>query len=70
MCEKPVEDNRVCCKIFGLGAEMVEVNVKYEWTTPEACRTPRGVEGGGMEIVDDKYCEGIVDRIMDILGGG
>lgn len=47
----------VCCKVYGLGNRMKQVNIRYGWTEENECVTPQGFVGGGREIVDDKYCE-------------
>ncbi|MCK5043641.1 PepSY domain-containing protein [Candidatus Pacearchaeota archaeon] len=48
---------RVCCKVYGLGSRMKQVNIRYGWTTENNCVTPEEFAGGGREIVEDKYCE-------------
>ena len=53
-CEEHIE---VCCKIYGLGIEMEEVNVHYEFMEASECSVPEGFDGGGRDIVENKYCE-------------
>jgi len=48
---------KVCCKVYGLGNRMKQVNVRYGWTNEDECVTPEGFVGGGREIVDNNYCE-------------
>lgn len=51
-------ENIVCCKTFGYGTGMIVTNVKYGWKQQSECRLPENFVGGGMEIVEDKYCIG------------
>jgi hypothetical protein len=51
------ESKRVCCKIYGLGAEMVEVNVRYEFILEERCSVPEDFVGGNREIVENSLCK-------------
>jgi len=48
--------NHICCKVYGLGVGMKEVNINYEWRLPEDCVVPEGMTGGGRDIVADRYC--------------
>jgi len=47
----------VCCKVYGLGSRMKQVNIRYGWAEENEGVTPQGFVGGGREIVDDEYCE-------------
>ena len=59
---------RVCCKIYGYGAEMQEVNVKYKITEKRECRIPEGFVGENKEIVNNSYCiEQIKENRQDFL---
>lgn len=59
MVEEHEEKDMVCCKIYGLGAGMEEVNVTYVLAVPEACTVPEGFVGGGREVVEDSYCPAV-----------
>ena len=50
-------NERVCCKVYGLGSRMRQINIRYGWIEENECVTPEGFVGGGREIVDDDYCE-------------
>lgn len=52
-----IPSDQICCKIFGYGTEMKEVNVHYEKTARDQCKVPIGMTGGGRTIVDDSFCE-------------
>jgi hypothetical protein len=53
-------EDSVCCKIYGYGATMAEVNVRYKIMEREDCSVPENFVGGNREIVDDSYCRGII----------
>lgn len=57
-CPKPynISENKVCCKVYGYGAQMVEVNVRYKITDKKECTIPEGFVGGNREIVNKSYC--------------
>ena len=55
--ENETEGEKVCCKIYGLGTNMVKVNIRYGWIEESECVVPEGLLGGGREIVDDAYCK-------------
>jgi hypothetical protein len=61
ICELPDDPNpeieRVCCKIYGYGAEMREVNIKYEFIPKERCSIPEDFVGGNREIVEKEMCK-------------
>jgi len=46
----------VCCKSYGLGANMNQVNIQYEMLPANECEVPEGFVGGGKDIVKDSYC--------------
>jgi len=48
---------KVCCKVYGLGSQMKQVNIRYGWIEEDECVTPEEFVGGGREIVNDDYCE-------------
>ncbi len=48
---------RICCKIYGYGAQMREVNIHYEFTQEERCSVPENFVGGNREIVNNSYCK-------------
>ena len=50
-------EEKVCCKIYGLGVMMKQVNIHYRLVEKSECEIPEGFVGGGREIVDDEYCE-------------
>ena len=45
----------ICCKVYGLGVGMKPTNIHYEWRLPENCDASQ-IDGGGRDIVADKYC--------------
>jgi hypothetical protein len=47
---------KVCCKIYGYGAMMAEVNVHYQLMKKEDCAVPENFVGGNREIVNLSYC--------------
>jgi len=47
---------RVCCKVYGYGTEMQEVNVRYKITEKKECAIPEDFVGGNKEIVNNSYC--------------
>jgi len=51
------EEIGVCCKIYGLGSRMKQVNVKYQKMFENECQTPTGFVGGGKEVVSESFCE-------------
>ncbi len=54
----------VCCKVYGYGSEMQEVNVKYVFIKEERCSVPENFVGGNREIVDNSFCrEQVRNRI-------
>jgi len=54
--EYNISKERVCCKVYGYGAQMAEVNVHYKITEKRECRIPEGFVGGNREIVNNSYC--------------
>jgi len=60
-------NEKVCCKVYGLGSRMKQVNIRYGWIEENECVTPEEFVGGGREIVDDDYCEkqGLGVRILN-----
>jgi len=55
--EKEDETTRVCCQIYGLGANMTKVDIKYKWMQAEDCVVPEEWVGGRREIVNTTMCE-------------
>ena len=51
-----MKDERVCCKIYGYGTEMEEVNVEYKIMKNEDCSVPEDFVGGNREIVRPALC--------------
>lgn len=51
-----ISENKVCCKVYGYGAQMTEVNVRYRITEKKECNLPEGFVGGNREIVNNSYC--------------
>jgi len=58
-------EEQICCKIYGLGNMMEEVNIYYERTSKENCKIPEEFVGGGREIVDDEFCENMIRKITE-----
>ena len=52
-----IGEDLVCCKIYGLGAYMEEVNIRYELIEESECSVPGGFVGGDRKIVDNSYCK-------------
>ena len=57
MVEDDDENGLVCCKTYGLGAEMEEVNVEYSWMPESVCVVPENFVGGGKEKVKPENCD-------------
>jgi hypothetical protein len=58
----------ICCKIYGYGTGMEEVNVKYIITDKKECTIPENFVGGSREIVNNSYCiEQIKERRQEII---
>lgn len=51
------EEETICCKMFGYGAYMEEVNVEYELMKQSECAVSEEFVGGGREIVENKFCK-------------
>jgi hypothetical protein len=54
--EYNISKEKVCCKVYGYGSNMTEVNVHYKITEKRECTVPDNFVGGDREIVDDSYC--------------
>ncbi len=59
----------VCCKIFGYGTEMKEVNVHYEWVPGAECVVPAAFVGGSREVVEDEYCADVMPANQETAAG-
>jgi hypothetical protein len=51
-----ISREKVCCKVYGYGAEMNETNVRYKITDKKECAIPENFVGGNREIVNKSYC--------------
>jgi hypothetical protein len=51
-----ISREKVCCKVYGYGAEMNETNVRYKITDKKECTIPENFVGGNREIVNKSYC--------------
>lgn len=51
------DPQEVCCRSFGIGADLLECCESYDWEKEEDCSLPDNNDGGGKEVVDDIYCE-------------
>ncbi|MCX6749992.1 MAG: hypothetical protein NTZ83_00885 [Candidatus Pacearchaeota archaeon] len=51
-----ISREKVCCKVYGYGAEMNETNVRYKITDKRECIIPENFVGGNREIVNNSYC--------------
>lgn len=49
--------NIVCCKIYGFGVGMEEVNIRYTYLPDIKCKVEKGFTGGGRQIVNNSFCE-------------
>jgi len=68
VCEsgyKLEEEPLVCCKVYGFGSLMKEVNVHYEWRIESECSS-EGIVGGGRDIVSDILCGGTKKKCIKI----
>ena len=52
-----VKQEQVCCKTYGLGVNMTEVNVDYNMVREADCSVPPGFVGGGKDPVEDSFCD-------------
>jgi len=50
------EQSGVCCKIYGLGSGMRQVNIRYQEMSQDECKVQEDFVGGGKEIVADNFC--------------
>ena len=50
------EESGVCCKVYGLGNGMKQVNVRYQKMLQGECQVGELV-GGGREVVLESFCE-------------
>jgi hypothetical protein len=55
--ETTANETLVCCKSYGYGSEMEEVNIEYEVLLESDCSVSEDFVGGNKEIVDFAYCE-------------
>jgi hypothetical protein len=63
-----ISKEMVCCKVYGYGTGMEEVNVKYIITGKKECTVPENFVGGDREIVNKSYCiEEIKERRQEII---
>jgi len=57
MEEDEEDEDFICCKIYGFGVGMEQVNIHYELMEEDDCSVPEDFVGGGREIVNNSYCE-------------
>lgn len=52
------QENRIiCCKVYGFGSNMEEVNVEYKLMKRKNCVVSEDFVGGNKEIVEDSNCQ-------------
>lgn len=51
-----ISREKVCCEVYGYGAEMNETDIHYIITDKKACVIPENFVGGNREIVNNSYC--------------
>ena len=62
------DTEKICCNIFGYGANMKKVSGSYELMEKGECAVEKNFVGGGREVVNEKRCEaGYTNRVMEAV---